>query len=190
MAASDGIIEIPPLEIIYQDVFNLKMLYRAMHLWLDEEEFWDDNQGHNYIEVLYLEMRRELREYRVWWRTRKNILSSKYYRFLLEVDFQVLNCSDVEVMYKGQKVKGQSAELTLRFRGKLETDFNKKLREHWLASLLARPMRRFVMYREIEARRLELYRYVYAFHDYCKRYLELKSFLPGIETFHEQFDEI
>ncbi len=192
-------ITIPDLEIIYKDVWVMQYLYRVMHYWLMENG-WRDSKGnldHETMELLYLERRGTTfspahRELRIWWRLNKQplFLGSKYYQYHMDIDFNVIQMTDVEIMRDGQKVKAQHGELRLMIKPYLEIEDSGSWNEHFLLKYVEQYFKARILKKNLEDHKKEVYREAYRFQGMIKKYLELKSFLPDMEVFHQKFEYI
>ncbi len=199
-------IVLPDLEIIFRDVYVMQYLYRVMHYWLIENG-WKDSKGdldHQSMEILYFERRGttfspQHRELRIWWRLNKQPLfaSSSYYRYRMDVDFNVIQMTDVEIMKEGQKLKAQHGELRLMIKPSLELETStgspyegKGWGAHPILRYVESYFKARILKRALEDHKKELYREAYRFQGMIKKYLELKTFLPDMEVFHEKFEYI
>lgn len=193
-------INLPDLEIIYRDVWVMQYLYRVMHYWLIENG-WMDSRGspdHQSMEILYMERRGTTfspshRELRIWWRLKKQpiFLVSRYYEYRMDVDFNVIQMTDVEIMKDGQKVKAQHGELRLMIKPYiiLEAEGG-EWSKHPILKFIESYFRARILKRTLEDHKKELYRDAYRFQGMIKKYLELKTFMPDMEVFHQKFEYI
>ena len=201
-------ITLPPLEIIYRDVWVMQYLYRVMHYWLIENGWADllGNVDHENMEILYMERRGTHfnpahRELRIWWRLQKKPTfffgGSVYYNYRLDVDFNVIQMTDVEIMKDGQKVRAQHGELRLMINPYIELETGagseyagKPWREHPILKYIESYFRARILKRTLEDHKKEVYRDAYRFQGMIKKYLELKTFMPDMEVFHQKFEYI
>ncbi len=195
-------INLPDLEIIYRDVWVMQYLYRVMHYWLIENGWQDDkgNVDHESMEILYMERRGTTfspahRELRIWWRLKKQPFfffgGSRYYEYRMNVDFNVIQMTDVEIMKDGQKVKAQHGELRLMLKPYIILEAKGgEWSKHPILKFIDSYFRARILKRTLEDHKKELYRETYRFQGMIKKYLELKTFLPEIEVFHQKFEYI
>ncbi len=200
-------ITLPDLEIIYRDVWVMQYLYRVMHYWLMENGWKDakNNLDHESMEIMYMERRGTTfnpahRELRIWWRLLKQPLflgNSVYYMYHMDVDFNVIQMSDVEIMKDGQKLKAQHGELRLIFKPYIELEIGgdseykgMSWKDHPILKYVAEYFRMRILKRTLEDHKKELYRETYRFQGMVKKYLELKTFIPEMEVFHQKFEYI
>ncbi len=193
-------IALPSLEIIYKDLFVLQPLYRMTRQWFMENEYRDakdDPALESAMEVLYwyrdgTHVDQHEREVRIWWRTIKKgvpfgTAGSPFYKHHVDIDWNVINMVDREIMRGEKKQKVQFGELRIVIRPFLEVaDVSKtfliKYFDYWFRTRLIK--------KNLEENRKMLYQDAYRLQGTIKRYLELKSFLPEEETFHEKFEFI
>lgn len=190
-------VNIPFMEITYKDVFSMKFLYTVIREWLMMNEYVDEYTGDpnvmlNYIEHLYFERRMAggIRELRMWWRARKAPVGSLYYRYRLRIDYRIINMVDVEVVRNGRKMKVQDGEVTIEIHPQLQLDYNDSWRNHPFLKYFHNILMRRILYKRIDEHKRELYKEAYRLHGFLKKYLELKSFNPEIEVFHQKFDRL
>ncbi len=192
-------ITLPDLEIIYRDVWVMQYLYRVTHYWLIENG-WRDLKGnfdHENMEILYFERRGTTfsphhRELRIWWRVKKQplFLGGNYYWYHMDIDFNVIQITDVEIMRDGQKIKAQHGELRIMIKPYLELEASGAWSNHFLLKYVENYFKLRILKRTLEDHKKELYRESYRLQGMMKKYLELKSFLPEMEVFHQKFEYI
>ncbi len=192
-------VPLPDLEIIYRDVWVMQYLYRVCHYWLFENG-WEDLKGnvdHENMEVLYLERRGTTfspthRELRIWWRLQKRplFLGGSYYNYRMDVDFNVIQITDVEIMKDDKKIKAQHGELRIMIKPYLILEREKSWEKQAILKYIDTYFKSRILKRAIEDHLKEVYRESYRFQGMIKKYLELKTFLPEMEVFHQKFEYI
>ena len=185
MAGAHKIV-IPELQIIYRDVFVMVYFYKMLHFWLEEEGFLDPFKTHEYMESEYIQRQLTNKEYHIFWKTEKNPIDSSYYKYHLDIDMRVILMSDVEVIKNGRKVKAQKGEMQVKINPWIEVDMGKGWETHPILKYISSYFRRRLYKREMELHKKELYRDAYRLQAVIKKYLEMKSFLPEIEVYHEK----
>jgi hypothetical protein len=193
-------VKIPNLQVVYKDMFVLQYLYRAMRLWLIENEYVDlahDEDLESNMEILYWYKRGTTenpneKEARIWWRLQKagapvSTGGSAYYKHHLDIDINIVKMVDMEIMKNGKKEKVQHGEVRIVIRPYfIMPDFKKvpilKYFDMWFRTRLLK--------KNIEEQRKILYQDAYLFQGMIKKYLELKSFMPEEELFHEKTEFI
>lgn len=183
------------LTVIYQDVFHLKSLYILMYEWLLEEGWkscqgpWEEKQYHNEGDdnpekVLFDNRSPGNSKIYMWWRWQKDAGSS-YYHYFMTVNFMFLGWKEVEIMYKGQKLKGQIGELTIMIRPWFEYDYGNKWQKHPILKHFCRLFEERIFKQEILKREDLLRADSYRFIQNIKEFLEQKSFIPEREILYE-----
>ena len=193
-------IALPPLEIVYKEIFVLLSLYRFMHKWFMENEYVDsmgDTALESSGEVLYAvkdgtHHNANEREIRWWWRTVKRSVplgtaGSGFYKHHIDLDFWGFNMVDREIMREGKKEKVQHAEIRIAIRPYIEVgDLSKtpilKYFDYWFKSRLLK--------KNLEENRKIIYQDAYRLQGSIKRYLDLKTWQPEEESFHENLEFI
>ena len=100
--------------IKYEDVFNMKELYKAIRDWLITNNYVSAKSSEK-MEHFYLEKVNPsgAKEMWVWWRTERSPHDSKYFKYHMNVDFHILGMKDVEIMHQGQKLKANKGEVEI-----------------------------------------------------------------------------
>ncbi|MFH1182541.1 MAG: hypothetical protein V1702_06285 [Candidatus Woesearchaeota archaeon] len=195
-------IKIPELEVIYRGMFVMQPLYRVIRKWLIENEFYantSDGKGdpsmESSMEQLYLERRGTAhkateREWRIWWRTEKPVDrqgKSRYYKYHLDINFNVIQGVDMEVMREGKKEIVQFGELRLMIEPYIELQ---EMSKHPLIGYIDYFFRTRIIKKNLEEHRKMLYQDSYRLQSMIKKYLEMMSYMPEEETFHKKFEFI
>ncbi len=186
------VVTIPYMEITYKEIFSMKFLYTVIHEWLMLNNYADamGEPMHQFIEVMYFERRLDVRELRIWWRAYKQPVAGSYYRYRLRIDYRIINMVNVEVVRNGRKMKVQDGEVTIEIHPTLELDYESRWEKHPILKWVEEIYRTRLIYKRIEEHKRELYKEAYRLHGFIKKYLELKTFAPEIETFHTKFDRL
>ncbi len=170
------------LSVKYEEVYDMKELYKLVRDWLISEGFASDKKD-EYMEEFYLENHNQTRgrEIWVWWRTSKVPHGSIYFKYYLNVDFHVLGMKDVEIMYKGQKVKAQKGEVEVIINAYIELLPEAKLKGP--LKVFSDLFRKRIYKGEIKEHEDKYREDVYRLQGLVKQFLELKGFLPESEIF-------
>jgi len=177
------------LSIKYEDVFNLKELYKAIRDWLITNNYVTAKESEK-MEKFYLEKIHPngAKEMWIWWRTDRAPHDSKYFKYHLNVDFHVLGMKDVEIMHQGQKLKANKGEIEVLLNAWLETEAEVEIEKTFLYSILggfiSRFFRRKVYKKQIDQHKDDLKEDLDKLQNFIKQFLELKSFLPRTEMFY------
>lgn len=174
-------IEAATFRIKNKDYFHMKNLYVMIHDWLTDEGF-ASKVDPDFPEQFYLqrETQRSGNELWIWWRVEKDIGSS-YYKYKIDLDYHIIMLRDAEVMHQGKKFKTNWGEVEIKIWAKLMLDHKGKWSKNPFIKNLDKVFRQRIFQNELEARRLELYRYAYRIHEAIKTYLKLRVYLPEPE---------
>lgn len=193
-------ISLPELQIIYRDLWKMQTLYRMTRHWFLENEYADlkgDITMESAMEVLYLtkfgsHQDPNEKELRIWWRTKKQhaplgTAGSVFYEHRMDIDFWVIKMVDREIMLEGRKEKVQYGELKIVIKPYIEvSDLSKtpvlKYFDYWFRTRLIK--------KNLEENRKMLYQDAYRLQGTLKKFLELKTWMPKEEAFHEKFEFI
>ncbi|MEK6853963.1 MAG: hypothetical protein AABX60_01390 [Nanoarchaeota archaeon] len=191
-------VRLPNLEVVYKDMWAMQPLYRITRQWFMENEYVDSQRDatmESGMEILYwfrkgTTMNPNERELRIWWRTKKEPVmigtaGSSFYKHHIDIDWNVINMVDMEIMREGKKEKAQFGELRIMIRPYIEMPDLSRTPilgwfDYWFRTRLIK--------KNIEENRKILYQDAYRLQGMLKKYLELKSFLPADEVFHEKFE--
>ena len=179
------------LVTIYQEVFHLKSLYIAMHLWWREEGWiphngpWEEKTNDEYEEtLLYDNHSPGNKKLWVWWRLQKPTGSS-YYRYFMNVNFMMLGTRDVEVMHEGEKYKAQWGELTVSIKPWIEYDYQDKWAKHPILKHFNTFFQKRIFKEDMLKREELLLQDAYRLQGVIKNFLERKKFIPESELLWE-----
>lgn len=164
-----------------KDYFHMKNFYVMMHNWAVDEGFassWDTE----FPEVFYLQRETQTsgNEIWIWWRLEKDI-GSPYYKYKINVNFKFLMLRDTEVMHQGKKFKTNWGEVEVFIEARLMLDHEGKWRKNPFLKNIDKVFHQRIFNNELEARRIELYRYAYRIQEAMKTYLKLRVYLPEPE---------
>ncbi len=172
------------LGIKYEDVFDLKELYKAIRDWLISNEYETVKSSEN-MEKFYLEKLNPngAKEMWVWWRSSRKPHNSKFFKYHMNVDFHVLGLKDVEIMHQGQKIKANKGEVEVIINCVLETEAEFEIKKTIFAPI-ANLFKKRIYKKEIDAHKVDLKGDLVKLQGFVKEFLELKSFLPKSEMFY------
>ncbi|MBI2663929.1 hypothetical protein HYX10_01140 [Candidatus Woesearchaeota archaeon] len=192
------VIKIPTLGVVYKEKFVMQPLYRVVRQWLMENDYTDvqgDDSMESAMEILYhyrkgTSQSPNEKELRIWWRTvqmpiSRGRMGSKFYKFHIDIDWNVIQMYDIEIMREGKKEKVQQGELRIDIKPYIETPDTSKTP---LLKFFDRWMRTRLIKKNLEENRKMLYQDAYRLQGMIKKYLELKTFIPEVEVFHEKFE--
>jgi hypothetical protein len=180
--------ELPKIQLVYKGTFDFKHIYELMRDFLIENGFVDidfpqSGGKPDMFESRYLEKGSPITGYWIDWKTQKIIEKNTYYRYTMDVQFQGVAISKVDVMELGQKVSRQKGELNIYIDAKIETDYKKEWTNHWFLKNFRHQYDKVIMKKEFqEMHEDSLYSYMYRFQAIIKRYFKLM----GGETYPEK----
>lgn len=163
-----------------EDVYNLKDLYKVVKEWMDEENYFDDHGTESYREKLFLQKDRPTNtELWIWFRTIKypEGVNPKtgYLRYLLDIDYHIVNMKDLEVVHKGRKMKMNKGETEVMISANVELDYRGEWKKHNILKNFITMFQKSIYKNEIDYHRLALYKEAYKLQAVIKRYLEAKG---------------
>ena len=174
----------------YDGVCNLRALIKTVHDWLLDRK-WEDRSGSEdkFLESFYFEKQTVRgKEVWIWWRCQKKG-GTPYIMNYLNVDFHLRDIKDVEIVYKGQKLKAQQGKIEVMISGKMVFDPGQKLEKSffgtlfWSNGMFLRGGFPKKYKAEIDAAQGELDDTAVKMIQAMKEYLEVKGFLPKQEPF-------
>lgn len=176
-------------QVVFEDPFHLKNLYKLIYQWLHENEYLDKNSEKR-MEILYSEQVRPngTKEYHIWWRVTKQP-DNKYFKYHIYIDFLGLNIKDTEVVKDEKKHKMQVGEITVTPTAELELEANdpkEKWANHWLLSTFRHRFRNRWYISKIEQHEDDLFEEVYRLQRTIKDYLELRQYAPTPDLFFKE----
>lgn len=118
--------------IKYKDVFSMRYLYRRVHEWLMEEDYWSEKSS-QWGEKLYLERisGNGNKELWIWWRSSKNYTQS-FFKFYMDIDYHVLDLKDKEIVVDGKKVKTHDGEVEVLVTASIQLDPDKSWNKNFI----------------------------------------------------------
>ena len=151
----------------YDGIANFKEVYEYAHIWLKEEDYL-------ITEEKYEEVAKpgEAKEVRIKWVCNKKI--TDYFRIAIEVKWQLLNMTDVEVEIDGKKKKmNKFSELKLDIKGMLEKDYSTKWGVGGFNKFLKEVYNKYVIPARTEEMEIKVGEIVQTFKEEMKAYLDL-----------------
>lgn len=157
-----------------QSVFNLKFLYQHLHLWLIEHEYCQDDKDASFPETYYYDSRQPKGKYIwIWWRGEHIPRGSPFYKRVLHLDFHAKALKDIEVMQNGKKFKTNHGEINIRVQGILETDYDRKWRNHPILKSFYELFWRRIFWKNLETHKEEMKQEMDDLHDEIKKFFKL-----------------
>lgn len=168
------------IQVVYKGVFSFDMIYELVHDFLLENGFVDidypESEGApDMFEARYLEKGgAPLTGYWINWLTKKVPGENTYYRYVLDIRFQGIAISKVDVVEQGKKVTREKGEINVFIDGNVETDYKKEWENHWLLKHLKNHYDKRIMFEEFnDMHETTLYRTMYRLQAVVKRYFKL-----------------
>jgi hypothetical protein len=179
-----GILDVRPLvnyTITYKDPFFLQNLYELLREWFIEQNYVKRDEE-RFPEIFYLQ--RETpggREVQFRWRFQKHPLwhNSKLFRYDVDLDAVVRGLKDVELAWKGQKVKAERGQVEIQVSAKLVLDYEGAWQKMpFFLSFRDLIINRFLK-RKLDQANKELIGEANLLQEALKTYLKLETYLPG-----------
>lgn len=160
---------VPSVKVKDRSIFSLEELYKLLYRWFElrryifqEQEYRDEDMGGG---KKHLEIK--------WYAERK---IDDYFKFVIEVNFLILDLEKVEIEREGLKVATNRGEIEMRVKAYILKDYDNK----WENSAIMRFLREFYDKRlirlRIEGYEGELYEETYKLLDEVKVFLNLHRF--------------
>jgi len=179
------IIEAPKeLTLEYEGMCLLKDFARLVHDWLMERGYQDlAGREDKYLESFYFEkITQKGKDIYMWWRT-KRPGQHKYIEYNINLDFDIKEVKDLEIVYKGQKLKANSGKIKLFIRGRVIFDEKGELEKSFFGKLFWKSFITRHYKKDLDQATRELESDCTELMTYIKQYLEMKGFMQRVETF-------
>ncbi len=183
----DRFVKVAAYRVRYKDIFDLREFYDAHHYYLEEHGYRDINYhsgdpgtGEGY-EIVYYEKVDANGVKEMWyrWRTQRVPENNPFYRFWLDFDVHVLGLSPTEIVKEGKKFsKVYKGEIEVATTAGIELDYQRKFMTGAISSLFYKTFRRRIFKKDLEKKKLELYREAYVLQNWMKQWFKFKRYLP------------
>jgi hypothetical protein len=178
-----GTLDVRPLvsyTITYKDVFSLQNLYELLREWFIENGYTKRDEE-KFPEIFYLQ--RETpggREVQFRWRFTKNPIwhTSKLFRYDIDVDCIVRQLKDVEIAWKGQKLKADKGQVEIQVASKLVLDYESAWQKTPFFMSFKDLLVNRLLKRKIDQATKEVVGDATGLQDAIKTYLKLETYLP------------
>ncbi len=167
----------PKVAVTYKGVFSFKEVYKVIHDYLVENGFvasgypdYGSGADSDIFETQYVE-KGAPKEIIIAWASKNEV--TDYYQWVINVDFQGTAISETEIMIEGKKVKMDKGEIKITLKGYLETDYQKKIKKHWLMKNFAKHYDEKIMAAEAKEEEGTLVFIYSKLHTLIKRYFKL-----------------
>lgn len=157
------------LKVKYVGIFDLKDLYRKMKFWLEFKGYGPEKG----MEKQYNErIKPNGKQIEIKWVSTDEVAT--YVHKVIEVTFFILGLESIEIDKDGKKIKTQKGDVEMRFTGYLVLNVGDQLGDD--NSMPNRIYKRFVLKRNIDTYKIELYDDLTEFQDEVKSYLTMQQF--------------
>ncbi len=145
-------------EVKYSGSLNLRALYRMVHDWILDKEYVESASGPDFPEILYSLNKSQPggEEMWIWWRPEYSPQGNPFYKYVLRITFHSFRMKEVETVVKNRKVKLHKGEHKVIITALLETDYDKKFRNHPVLKYFYNIFWRRIIWRDIEKRKKDL----------------------------------
>ncbi len=164
-------------EVKSTNVFEAKKLYIELHDWLIEKGYAKPGDS-DFPEKMYWESRTQNAgsEYWIWWRPSKTIEDNQFWRRVINIDFHGVGMKNVEIMYKGKKVKAVKGKFEILLQSKLEIDRGGLWEKNKLLAPFLEIFWKRIYRKEIEMYRKEILYDLKLIQDICRQFFDLGAF--------------
>lgn len=165
-------------EVKSTNVFEAKKLYIQLHDFLIESGYATPSDA-SFPETCFYESRSQTggAEYWIWWRPTKAIEGNKFWRRVLNIDWHGVGMKDVEILYKGKKVKAVKGKFEVIMHAKLEIDVKKQWEKSRFLAPFFQIFWKRIYRKEIEQQRREILDDLKVIHDLCRQFFALGMFV-------------
>lgn len=148
-------------------IFNFRDFYNFAHALLKEEGY--RIQEKNYTEGI----KGDSKKIEIRWVALKKV--SDYFRYMIQVDWLVLNMKNVEVQKEGKKIKMNSGDIELRIKGILIKDYEHKWEDNPFFKILRGIYDRYIIRSRLEKYEDNVLDETEEFIAQCKSYLSIEG---------------
>jgi len=170
-------------EIEIQDTMHLKLIYRNLHTWLEDNEYYDAESGSGgNFESLYYEVKQAngLMWHHIWWRILKKPRehSGRYFRYFIKLNYQTIAVSKTETMLKGKKFKTYKGDIILRIKAYVQVDPDNEWDKHPIIKHFQKMLIERWLKKDIEYHKNQLYADLVELQRHVKEYMGGKTEVP------------
>jgi len=167
----------------YKDIFDLGEFYDALHEYLQEMEWKDEDDQSDHWETYYGERVAQGGAKEIWWRWRmlKKAQGTKL-TYFLDMTTHLLGVTSAEIVRDGQKIKTNKAEIEMSFRTSIQQDYLNEFRHHLILKHFGDWFAKKIYFRVLEQRKKELYQEAFELQSFMKQWFKMKRYLPYEET--------
>ena len=177
-------IQMVKFSVKYKDVFSMSYLYMLLHEWLVDYEYAtrDDEE---FQETFYLQRENPAAGREMWVRWRVNrvpeLEKTALWRYDLDIDIHVLGLQQVEMLWKGSKVKMDKGEVEVSVVANLIVDYEKAWEKHPLWKAYKDFIINKFLKKKLTYHKRYLYEEAMEFREAIRSWLKPSVFLPQPE---------
>lgn len=172
-----------PMKVKYKDIFDMKAFYEALHEWMQEHEWKDQEDGFDHWETYYGERVSEGGAKEMWiqWRAFKPAPGAKL-TYYLDFNFHIIALVKKDVVKEGRKMSVNMGEINLDIKAFIEQNYIDELESNVLLKYFKELFVRRIYHKTINQRKKELYQETYALQNFIKQWFKMKRYLPYEES--------
>jgi hypothetical protein len=152
-------------EVEHSGLFDFKSLYSFSHAWFADEKYGVDET--RYSEKVSGDSRNLL----IQWMASK--ILSDYFKYEIQIDFEVKNLTEVEVDINGSRKKMNKGSVKISIKGALVKDHESKWETSTTNRFLRDVYNKFIIPSRVNDMRIKVSTDVKAFKDEVKSFLDL-----------------
>ncbi|MBS3124924.1 hypothetical protein J4211_01565 [Candidatus Woesearchaeota archaeon] len=171
--------EVKSWNISIKDTYNLEYLYQLLRFW-GQQNGWAPKDDPDFQEVFYVQRDHPTagKEMRIRWRwEKKPEEGNALFMYKMDLDYHMLGIKDVEINWRGQKIKAQKGEFELDCAVYLLIDPNNK----WEKSIL-KPFRDLIVKRVLKSKfefhKKEIDTAALKLRDFIFNYMKVTAYYP------------
>lgn len=173
-----------PMRVKYKDIFDLRDFYKALHEWLLEHDWKDEEDKLDHWENYYGERIAQNGAREIWaqWRPWKQVPEDTRLAYYLDFDWHCIAVTNTEIVRDGKKVKVNKGEVELKIRAYIEKKYETEWKKHPILKHFINIFSKRVYRDTLKRREKELYQETYAMQNFIKQWFKLKRYLPYEES--------
>ncbi len=163
-------------EIEVDSTFHLKNIYKRIHDWLEDNNYYDAESGKgSNFETLFYQITKPngLMFHHIWWRILKNPAgtSGKTFQYFMKINFQTIAVSKHETMVNGKKFKTYKGDVIIRIKAYVRVDPEDKWNNHPVIKHFQKIMLNRWLKKEINFHKKQLFAEVTTLQRLIKQYM-------------------
>lgn len=178
-------VDVAKWRLVVRDAYNLIYVYTMLHDWLMEED-WAPRDDSKFPESYYVNREHPKHGKEIWirWRLSKKpegMPKTKRWEYKMDLQWKIIGLKETEIVWKGQKVKADRAEIELELVAYLVIDVEGEFGKgpfKWLKDLYYKR----VISRQSAVHWKAVYSDAYRLRDLVSNYMKLETFMPEKEA--------